>query len=202
MLGLSMAAVLVAGPFAQAASAPQTVSSSRYLKRSAHAGTLRNRHVVFSGRRITVPVVAVAPGAPDTTFEVHGRVNPTLVIPAGAKVRFDLANADKGMVHGLDVTRKTPPYAANPGLPERKVAPGAAHGADRLVVTTGVVPHAGRRSWHVKRSAWVTLAPGTYYYMCPIPGHAKEGMHGRIVVKATETGNGVQQPQVAMVENP
>jgi len=175
------------GPGAFADSA-KTVSGNDYLHRSAQAGTLRGNEVVFSGRRITVPVVAVAPGAPDATFEVHGQVNPTLVIPAGAKVRFELANVDKGMPHGLDVTIEGPPYAANPDLPLHKT-PGkrsanapAAMGR-HPVVSLGVAPKNGNGPLVVKQSAWFTLKPGQYYYVCPVPGHASAGMHGRIVVE-------------------
>ena len=67
-----------------------------YIQKSADAGTLQGGEVVFSGHHITIPVVAVGPGAPDTTFEVHGRVKPTLVVPAGARLRFELANNDTG----------------------------------------------------------------------------------------------------------
>jgi len=174
------------GVAARAASAPQTVAPAHYLKRSAHAGMLKDRRVVFSGRRIVIPVIAVAPGAPDTTFEIHGRVDPTLVFPAGVRIRFALANAYRGMPHGLDVTRKSPPYAKNPDL--RATHKASASGGKAVVAATGVIPPARDSHWRARRSAWVTLAPGTYYYACPVPGHARKGMHGRIVVKARHAG--------------
>ena len=162
------------------------VPGTGYLHRSAQAGTLRGNEVIFSGRRITIPVVAVAPGAPDTTFEVHGQVNPTLVVPAGAKIRFELANMDGGMPHGLDVTVESPPYATNPRLPRPATARAPVHALGSSsrhgTIAVGVVPRSRGGHVAVKRSAWFTLAPGRYYYVCPIPGHARSGMHGRIVV--------------------
>ena len=144
--------------------------------------------MVFSGRRITIPMVAVAPGAPDTTFEIHGQVNPILVIPAGAKVRFELANVDKGMPHGLDVTIQGPPYTTNPDLPMQKTpakiignplrSPGR-----HAVISLGIAPRRSKGPLVVNHSAWFTLQPGVYHYVCPVPGHASAGMHGRIIVE-------------------
>ncbi|MHB1087594.1 MAG: sulfocyanin-like copper-binding protein [Acidimicrobiales bacterium] len=32
-------------------------------------------------------------------------------------------------------------------------------------------------------SSILTLAAGTYYYLCPVPGHAQQGMYGKFVVQ-------------------
>lgn len=134
-------------------------------------------------------MIAVEPGKPDTTFEVHGKVNPTLIVPAGAKLRFELANADGEMPHGLDVTVSVPPYGQRPHLPMMKMA---GHGGmtsgsgmmGKAVASTGVVgPNTGsKKQLAIGETGWFTLKPGTYYYVCPIPGHAKQGMHGKLVV--------------------
>lgn len=200
-----LGACIGGGAAAFAGTAGHTTPAGAYLHRSARAGVLRGKAVAFSGRRITIPVIAVAPGAPSKTFEVHGEINPTLVVPAGTKVRFELANADNGMMHGLDVTRKSPPYAETPALPMQKVAPKTdrkpvSSAARKAIVATGVVRPARDGHWHLKRAAWVTLASGTYYYACPIPSHAKDGMHGRIVVTAPghdESGQGAQAGSAA-----
>ena len=156
-----------------AAMAAQPVQRTHYLQQSGQAGTPQNHKLVFSGSRITVPVVAVAPGAPDKTFEIHGKVNPTIVLPADAKVRFKLGNADRGMPHGLAVTRKTPPY---PNDAKNKIKP--------PIAGTGYVSHENSKtSMQVAGTGWITLKPGTYYYVCPVPTHAHDGMYGKIVVK-------------------
>lgn len=173
------------------------VSVSQYVSASKDAGTLTpNGSVRFSGTRIEIPVIAVEPGKPDTTFEVHGKVNPTLIVPAGAKLRFVLANADTGMPHGLDVTLSAPPYGVLPHLPMmagtmmnsksmRRSMMGGAVMMKKSAAATGTVnPKAdGRKSLAVKKTGWFTLKPGTYYYVCPIPGHAKQGMYGKIIVR-------------------
>ena len=185
-----MVVVLVGLRPAAAAYPGKAVPRHDYLQRSADAGALRGNKVVFSGTHITIAVVAVAPGAPDATFEIHGRVNPTLVVPAGAKIRFELANADRGMPHGLDVTRKGPPYAVNLRLssqrtrtPRKKREQTTAAVTRHATISLGVVPKAGRGPLLVKHSVWFTLSAGVYHYVCPVPGHARNGMHGRIIVK-------------------
>lgn len=44
-----------------------------YIRESANAGMLREDKAIFSGHLITIPAVAVALGAADTTFEIQGR---------------------------------------------------------------------------------------------------------------------------------
>jgi len=173
------AAVLV---FAATASAGTRVSLDHYVKRSAHAGTVVRKNTVrFTGERVEIPVIAVQPGKPDTSYEVHGQVDPTLIVPAGAKLRFLLANADRGMAHGLDVTLRLPPYSRKPALP---LSPGGS-GDKRTLAGTGVVPPSREdsRSVPLKKTSWFTPDPGTYHYACPVPGHAHKGMHGTLVVK-------------------
>ncbi len=177
--------------------AAQSVPVSQYVSASKDAGTLTsNGSVRFSGTRIEIPVIAVEPGKPDTTFEVHGKVNPTLIVPAGAKLRFVLANADAGMPHGLDVTLSAPPYGVLPHLPMmagtmmnskfmRQSMMGEAAMMKKSTAATGTVnPKVdGRKGLAIKKTGWFTLKPGTYYYVCPIPGHAKQGMYGKIIVR-------------------
>lgn len=162
-------ALLIAVPAMGAHKAPR----SHYLQQSQQAGTRKNDKIVFTGEHITVPVVAVAPGAPEKTFEVHGVVNPTIVLPAGVKVRFKLANADRGMPHGLAVTPKSPPYPKNV---KKEIKPPMAG--------TGYVSHENSKTdLQVAATGWFTLKQGTYYYVCPVPTHAHDGMYGKIIVK-------------------
>lgn len=177
--------------------AAQGVPTSQYVSASKDAGTLTpNGSVRFSGARIEIPVIAVEPGKPDTTFEVHGKVNPTIIVPAGAKLRFVLANADAGMPHGLDVTLSAPPYGVLPHLPTmagammnsksmRQSMMGGSVVMKKTTAATGTVnpQDDGRQRLAVKKTGWFTLKPGTYYYVCPIPGHAKQGMYGKIIVR-------------------
>lgn len=167
---LTLPALLLATPALASHSMPQ----SGYLQKSAQAGTFNGGKVDFTGNRITIPVSAGVPGTAQKRFDVHGRVNPTIVVPAGAKIRFELGNASR-MPHGLAVTRKAPPYPADA---KSKIKP--------PIAGTGYVhPDGSIDRVHVRGTGWFTLEPGTYYYVCPVPTHAEDGMYGKLIVKAT-----------------
>lgn len=142
----------------------------------------RGRHgVVFRGQRVTITFVAHAPQHPDMSFEAGGRTDPTVYVNPGARVTLRVLNMDygNGMQHGLVITIAKPPYpvvltcplpdtlARVPTLPPRSQArPQAARYAQ--ATTTFVAPRAG-----------------TYYYLCPVPGHARAfRMYGRFVIRA------------------
>ena len=119
-----------------------------------------------------------APNKKAQGFEIflfHGQVNPTVVVPAGVKVRITLGNAESTMPHGLAVTRKAPPYPANV---KSEIKP--------PIAGTGYVdPTQSKGKLNVAGTGWFTLKPGTYYYVCPVPTHAKDGMYGKLVVKSS-----------------
>ena len=166
---LAVPALMAAAP----AMAAHTVPRKAYLHKSATAGTKEGKHLAFSGKRVVIPVVAVAPGAPGKTFEIHGMVNPTIMLPAGIHLRFELGNNDGTMPHGLAVTPKTPPYPDNV---KREIKPPLAG--------TGYVNHeSSGHGLHMRKTKWFTLKPGTYYYVCPVPTHAHSGMYGKIIVR-------------------
>jgi hypothetical protein len=91
--------------------------------------------VTYTGKDVVIDLVAVQPGHKDQTFEVHGLVDPTLVVPLGATVHLNLVNMDYGdnMEHAVIITPAPPPYpfmpmmATGPGLPGScRSFPGAA----------------------------------------------------------------------------
>ncbi len=145
--------------------------------KSARVDKARNR-VLFTGDRITVAMAAVQPGFPDTTFEVAGRVNPTIVVPAGSIITLTLFNMDYGyqMDHGVVIAPVPPPYPAlgMMGMPYTIV---------------GIPVLAPRELQDVRHSLYyesaVTFrAPplGGYYYLCQYFDHASKGMYGRFIV--------------------
>ncbi|MGH8274714.1 MAG: sulfocyanin-like copper-binding protein [Gammaproteobacteria bacterium] len=93
------------------------------------------------------------------------------------------ADHDAGMAHTLDVTTVAPPYAHVPkNIPV--TPPQNMRSVPGLFALTGKVPARRDRHAHLsKRStAWFRLAPGTYYYVCAMPGHAQHGMYGTLTV--------------------
>ncbi len=149
------------------------------LVREGEAGVQINRKtntVRYPGRSAMIVALASPHGKPDMTWEIDGLVNPTLVVRAGARLTVTLVNADWGYLHGFELTPTPPPYPfmammssatwfVVPPLPER---------------TTKSLTTAR----YYSQSAALTVRSGVYYYLCPVPGHAQQGMYGRLVVTA------------------
>jgi len=134
--------------------------------------------VVFHGDKIAITMVAVQPRYPDTTFEVAGLVNPTLVVPAGSKVTLTLINMDYGprMNHGVVITEDRPPYPifGMMGIPDAYI---------------GIQVLSPRNSANEQSALYPTASvsftapePGTYYYLCQYYDHASRNMYGRFIV--------------------
>ncbi len=148
----------------------QTASASRVDK--------AKNQVSFSGDRIEIAMAAVQPGFPDTTFEVSGLVNPTIIVPAGALVTLDFVNMDYGnrMTHGVVITPIPPlyPVLSMMGMPDTLV--GVPILPPRQLKDTA-------RSLYAESSVTFRVPPpGTYYYLCQYYDHAYKGMYGRFVV--------------------
>ncbi len=135
--------------------------------------------VSYTGASVTLDVIAVQPDEPDTTFEIAGLVDPTVTIPRGATVTLDLVNMDYGadMPHGLVLTRFAPPYPY--------MAPMMGGG-----LRSGIPPLSARTDENLQSASYTSgtlrfraATPGTYYYVCQVPGHAQKGMYGKIVVE-------------------
>jgi len=120
-------------------------------------------------------VVLASPSMPAENFRIAGMTNPTVVVPKGATVSIEFVNADSDMAHGLVVTASG---AAAPRMP-MMTAPPAFSGAALwfLGESTSAGMHTGTLTFTAGTS-------GTYQYLCPVPGHAQEGMAGTFVVSS------------------
>ncbi len=145
--------------------------------KSAQVDKTRNR-VVFSGARIEITMAAVQPDFPDTTFEVVGLVNPTIIVPAGSIITLNFINMDYGnrMNHGVVITPIPPlyPVLSMMGMPNTLVGipilpPRQLKDAQKSLYAEGTV-------------TFEAPAPGTYYYLCQFYDHAYKGMYGRFIV--------------------
>ncbi|MHB8253809.1 MAG: cupredoxin domain-containing protein [Acidiferrobacter sp.] len=152
------------------------------LKTSQHEGRVRGPVVTFHGKTVAITLIANAPHHPDMSFEAGGLTNPTISVAQGARVTLTFLNMDYGpyMDHGVVITATKPPYPARMG--------------HRL---TGVLAHI----WQLPPRSQARLAQarytetsvqfvprhsGTYFYVCPTPGHALAyRMYGRFLVRHT-----------------
>jgi len=144
--------------------------------------------VSYSGSTVTLNVIAVQPDEPDTTFEIAGLVEPTVKLARGATVTLHLINMDYGadMPHGLVITRLPPPY------PTMAMMGGDMMGGNMMAAgtTPGIPPLAARSQQDLQAADYAAATlqfrattPGTYYYVCQVPGHARDGMYGKIIVE-------------------
>jgi rusticyanin len=138
------------------------------------------KQVSFTGKRILLTMAAVQPGFPDTTFEIAGLVNPTIVVPSGSVITLTLINMDYGtdMDHGVVITDIAPPYPVlgMMGMPDSLTGVPILGPRDRENKDDARYPEA---------SVTFRAGPaGDYYYLCQYYDHASKGMYGKFVVVA------------------
>lgn len=131
------------------------------------------RRLTFTTHTVHLVVLA-SPAMPDENFRIAGMTNPTIVIPAGAHVVIELINADTDMAHGLVITSNADTATTSmPMMTAPPVFPGSA------LWFLGESTPAGM---HTGTLTFTATTPGSYHYLCPVPGHAQEGMIGNLTV--------------------
>ncbi|MHB8630985.1 MAG: sulfocyanin-like copper-binding protein [Candidatus Limnocylindria bacterium] len=128
--------------------------------------------ITFDTATVRLAVLASPADGPDMTFRIAGLADPTIVVPRGAIVTVQLVNADSDTSHGWLLTA---------GQPEVRMMammdPAAFRGA--VARPLGDPTAAGLPSETVTFTA---EAAGPYTYLCPVPGHAEQGMYGTLEV--------------------
>lgn len=162
---------LFAGAPGPRVSAAEASRLGEAVPAGATADRAGNRLVV--GARSVRLVVLASPSMPSENFRIAGMTNPTVVVPDGAQVSIELVNADADMAHGLVVTASGAASWRMPMMAGGPAFEGA--GVWFLGASTASGMHTGQFSF-------TASAPGTYQYVCPVPGHAREGMAGTFVV--------------------
>jgi rusticyanin len=130
--------------------------------------------IIFTTTTVRLTVLASPSGGPDETFRIAGMTNPAIVVPAGARVSIDVINADPDTAHGLVITAST---AASSWMPMMTSRPAFTRSALWFL---GNPTSAGM---HAGTLAFTATTPGTYHYLCPVPGHAQKGMAGIFTVR-------------------
>ncbi len=107
-------------------------------------------------------------------WEIDGLINPKVVVPQGAQVKVALVNEDQGYMHGFEVTTANPPFA------EMAMAQGSVAFSGGFVMP--ILPETSQGQYHHRSTQFTASRIGSYYYICPVPGHAAQGMAGQFVV--------------------
>lgn len=148
----------------------QTYRSSSFFPTTSPAISVdRTDNTITMGAVQDLDVTMLAgPKQAMMSFRVDLLTNPTLKIAKGTRLTLNVINIDDDMVHDLYLTSQPPPY------PQMLQA--------SPVGTGHLAPYNGKQ---YSASVLILQAtnPGTYYYVCTIPGHAKSGMYGKIIVE-------------------
>ena len=131
-----------------------------------------SRTITFTSQDVSLVVLA-SPSMPAESFRIAGMTDPAIVVPAGAHVSIELVNADTDMAHGLVITTAGAARSPMPMMTAAPAFPGSALWF--LGKPTAAGMHAGTLTFTVG-------TPGSYQYLCPVPGHAQEGMTGAFTV--------------------
>jgi rusticyanin len=171
--GKIMGALFAGAPGSRVSPAQATRVGSQI---PAGATVSRAQHrITFSSASVRLAILASPPGGRDETFRVAGMTNPAIVVRTGTRVSFEVVNADSGAAHGLVVTVSG---AASSWMPMMAARPAFAGSALWFL---GSPTSAGM---HTGTLSFTAAAPGTYRYLCPVPGHAQKGMTGAFIVTA------------------
>ncbi len=153
--------------------------AKRLIKLSEHTGMKMAHMIMYSGKTANIIVIANQPGLKDMTFAIHGMVNPEVTVPAGAKVRLTLVNMDfgGGMAHGIVIGKLAPPYGVSVPSP----LPGQI--AQIPLLATRSRQTRSQAKYYADTVTFTAKKPGTYYYLCQMPTHAKMfKMFGKFVI--------------------
>jgi rusticyanin len=132
--------------------------------------------ITFTGATVRLTVLASSAGGPDETFRIAGLTDPAIIVPAGAQVSIEVINADPDTAHGLVITTGGNTSSPMPMMTARPAFPGSA------VWFLGNPTPAGM---HAATLSFTATTAGSYRYLCPVPGHAQEGMTGAFTVSGT-----------------
>jgi rusticyanin len=131
------------------------------------------RTITFTASTVRLIAVASPAGNPDETFRIAGMVNPAITVPAGARVSIEVINADPDTAHGLVITASQDLASPMPMMTSRPAFTGSA------AWFLGDPTSAGM---HAATLTFTASVPGSYRYLCPVPGHAQKGMTGTFTV--------------------
>lgn len=144
---------------------------------AAHAVTTSGDTLTYATKAVTLVALGAPGNRPGMYWQidgVDGPGGPTVSVPAGATVTVEFADGDPGHRHGFELTTASPPYNRMAMGEGNIAAPGA------FIMP---VPPPNGDQWHAATVTFQAPAPGTYHIICPVPGHAQQGMWATFIVR-------------------
>ena len=114
------------------------------------------------------------------SFEIFGIMNPTIRVQEDSRLNFVAINIDNDSEHNFVLTSASPPYYYMSGMGGRMMY-GYGNDTGYLSMMQYIQPHTSGPYFYGNLS-YSFDSPGTYWYLCTYPGHAENGMYGKIVV--------------------
>jgi len=137
--------------------------------------TINKAHnrLILHGQNVHLVVLASPEGGPDMAFRIAGLTNPVVAVPTGAAVTVQFINGDTDTSHGWELANRQESFAYMPMMGSSLALPGSS------AMPLGIPSKDG---WPAETISFSVNSPGTYTYLCPVPGHAQKGMHGEFLV--------------------
>ncbi len=119
-------------------------------------------------------------GKMNSTFEeyfmINGMINPTIIAKDGIRIKLVVINMDN-MEHNLAIINQPPPY------PYMIMGGGMMGSSVKFLLYSNYLPpYSGGTNYPALIINFDANQMGTYWYLCTYPGHAQEGMYGKIVI--------------------
>ncbi len=119
-------------------------------------------------------------------FLSYGLVNPQVSVPSGEPVRFEFINMDNES-HDFALTTEPPPYPYMPmmsggGMMGMGDGSGCWLSVGSMMVN-GMMAASAHPVYETTAATLSFAGPGTFWYLCMMPGHAQSGMYGQLTVR-------------------
>jgi rusticyanin len=132
----------------------------------------KDNSITYSGDNVKIVMFSGAEGF-DDKFVIGGLVNPTIYIKEGSTVNLELINKDKDAPHGVEITEAAPPYYSMTMM-QGGTYPGS---------YIPVIQQAADGKYPFVSTSFNASYNGEFHYICQYPGHAANGMYGKIIVQ-------------------
>ncbi|MCL5783094.1 MAG: plastocyanin/azurin family copper-binding protein [Candidatus Thermoplasmatota archaeon] len=110
------------------------------------------------------------------SFEISGMINPEIVVKQGVELKFVVVNVDSDASHNFVITSASPPYTYMSGSGMMGGGNTGMYGSS-MMLSPG---SGGNLNYYNMTSTFSST--GTLWYLCTYPGHAQNGMYGKISV--------------------
>ena len=133
---------------------------------------------VYINSSTSLLVMAGPMNAPSMySFEIQGLYNPTIVIKEGVTVHFTVVNIDTDSEHNFVLSSQGPPYSYMSGMGSM------GSGGYNSMTSMSFLSPTNSGHFYYYNVSYSFSQTGTYWYLCTYPGHAENGMYGKIVVE-------------------